>query len=277
MFRNEIRESLCRGAARASTVIVLVVSGAAAEGAQAGTLYGMITGSNTLMSAPTPAGGPWTTIGQANVGTNMNGLAYDFDHSIMYAIDPGAKKLFTIDINTGAGTLVGSFGATVNQNASGLEYDTINDTLWGSDPDTNRIFTVSTLTGAVSNGVAVQGFTGIEGLAMDQSAGVMYALADGQDKIIKVNPFTGAAVGLPVSLGAGTWRGLAFDHEQNVLYATDVGGGSKLYKINPLTGAGSLVNAPTNFSMQGLAFVPAPSGSLALLLGVLCPSRRRRS
>jgi hypothetical protein len=257
--------------------LMALISVLIGQEARARPLMGVVIGSNTLISI-NPTDGAWSSIGLIGGGSDvMNGLAYDGVHNVLYGIDPGADELFQINPSTGAGTAIGPFNNVINGNASGLEYDPLNNILWGCDPSSNRIFSVNTSNGHLSNGVVVQGFTGLEGLAMDVVSNVMYALADGQDRIIMVNPVTGSATALPVSLGTGTWRGLTFDPEQQALYATAVGDGSRLFRIDPLTGAATFVSfvGPPNSSVQGLAYIPAP-GSLALMLVIGLVKRRRR-
>ena len=55
-------------------------------------------------------------------------------------------------------------------------------------------------------------------------------------------------------VSSGNWRGLSFDPDLGVLWATWVGGtfGQHLYRVDPETGVGTAIGTPKNF-VQGLA------------------------
>jgi DNA-binding beta-propeller fold protein YncE len=66
------------------------------------------------------ATGATTLLGPFGEGsTNPNGLAYNHDNDTMYMVDNSADNLYTIDLTTGAATLVGSTGTG---NLLGLVY-----------------------------------------------------------------------------------------------------------------------------------------------------------
>jgi uncharacterized protein YjiK len=77
--------------------------------------------------------------------TEFVSMAYDSTNNILYAGD--GASLFTIDMTTGASTLVGAFGASW-LNVEGMAYDPANNVLFASDIATDEIITVDVGTGA---------------------------------------------------------------------------------------------------------------------------------
>jgi len=129
----------------------------------------------------------------------------------LYSVDfPGAATLYKMNQATGAATVVGATGDT---GIGDLTSDTRagSFTLWGVNISANTLVTINPATGAETSSVAITG----------TSPGV-----------------TGAA---------GEITSLAFDPITGVLYGnTTVGFGDsadRLYRINPTTGAATLVGA----------------------------------
>lgn len=93
----------------------------------------------------------------------------------------------------------------------------------------------------------------MEGLAFDPATNTLYGLDDTSERIVIINTSTGAATPLPNTLSAsGLWRGLDWDSELSVLWATRVNPG-QLHRVDPLTGTSIFIGSPPTF-VQGLAF-----------------------
>ena len=97
-----------------------------------GTLYGMSTSTSSLYTINTVTGLA-TLVGSS--GITVGGMAYDPINDIMYATDAGpdgSTGLYTIDLDTGAGTFVGSFDHPAVEQMTGLAFDPILG-LYGTD------------------------------------------------------------------------------------------------------------------------------------------------
>jgi hypothetical protein len=119
---------------------------------------------NNLKS--TDVNGIITVIGPA--GIDGRAMAYDDTHGILYATNwdwgAGEGRLYTLDIDTGAATLIGNLG--VNCDMAGLAYDEVTQTLYLNDcwAGASDLYTVDVETG-VATLVGPNGFEMIDGLA----------------------------------------------------------------------------------------------------------------
>lgn len=237
-----------------------------------------------------PVGGlPYTT------------FAMDFNTagSVLHLVDhsPGttALRMGTLDINTGAftpgPTITGPFQGA---NPTGLSVDPTTETFYGSR--TNALFTIDPVTGAsTSVGSFVNALGNPIGSVIDiaiDNQGRMFAHVLGStagqggglwsvDKATGVSTFVGFS-GVPTNFA----QGMDFDPTTNLLYAalyTTAGTGS--YGIwNTTDGSWTEVLTLINFpdpSSNGreleLAIrIPAPSALMAMGIGGLALTRRRR-
>jgi len=222
----------------------------------------------------------WSMIGPTNAGGNMNGIAYDAVHNLLYGINPASDQLFTINLGTGAATAVGAPGSLGYSSANGLAYDPVAEVLYATDNSANQLFRINVSTG-VGTAVATisGGFSQIEGLGYDPFTRTLYGLTQLQQRVVKIDTTTGLATPLPAQLPEGVWRGLDFDWERRQLFATAVSANSLLYRIDVDTGAPTLVGTLVNGGfVQGLAFVPEPGAAMTCAGGLaLSALRRRRS
>ncbi|MBZ5590205.1 MAG: DUF4394 domain-containing protein [Acidobacteriia bacterium] len=248
-------------------IVALLVLAPMAAGAQS--LYGTEYGGGAIYRI-NPADGTYVTLGAP--GPNpFPGLAYDPGTNTLYGTDE--DNLYTVNLTTGAATLVGAHG--VAGGITGLTFNAAHTVLYSIGYD-GILYSVNPATGAATSvgalGVAPND---IVDLATD-SAGTVYAVGTAAN-LYSVNTTTGAAT----LLGAltGTSAGLtaiAFD-DSDVLYAIDTGT-DRLMTVNVSTRVATPVSAGavgTFGDIRGLAFVgpaaaiPALGGLGLLLLGLL--------
>jgi hypothetical protein len=235
---------------RASAVfLVLVVSVSAF--AQGGMLYGVDISADQLGTIDRNTAA-FTPIGPNGAGVvALTGLAYDANQDVLYAIQPGSPSLYTVNQSSGLATLV---GPTLLGNANGLAFDPNANLLYAADLG-NALYTLNVLTGNATLVAPITGAGAIEGLGFDSATGTLYGLSDSLDKVVTISTSTGVATPLPTTLpSTGLWRGLDWDSELGVLWASKVNSG-QLFQVDPITGAGTLIGALPTF-VQGLAFKP---------------------
>ena len=230
--------------------------------------------------------------------TNTSYICQDASWSLYLSVDGNGNGLYRIDPRTGVATLSGMGISGVTSSTVGLDYDQINDVLYGSPyAGLNRIqvdgsgftalggvgteglgfdsstgilygaingqfFRVNTMNGANAGALAAPGVD-IEGLAVRSSTGTVFGVCSSDDNLRAYNIATNtwSVVG-PMGIGGGASHfgyGLAYDHINNVLYATGGGAGTNLYRINPATGAATLVGSTgLTTAHGGLAFARDP-------------------
>lgn len=219
----------------------------------------------------------WSLIG--NMGQVIGGMAYDPNHDVLYGISASTDNIYRIDYQTGQATRIGAPGALGYDNANGLAYDPRNDLLYGTDNNTNTLFTVDVKSGVGTPVAPIGGgFTEIEGLGFDAAGDKLYGLTQLQRRIVEIDPRTGAAVAVSDVLPSLVWRGLDYDAERHLLYASAVRvfGNAPLYSFDPVSKQLSFVGDMVGIeAVQGLAYVPEPSGAaLLMILGLLLKPRR---
>ncbi|MEX2243750.1 MAG: PEP-CTERM sorting domain-containing protein [Fimbriimonadaceae bacterium] len=177
-----------------------------------------------------------------------------FSQGTMYVID-SSRALSTVDIATGAKTLVG----TVSSNAGttgGLAWDNATGTMYLTSTSLDSLFTLdlntltATLVGAYGDSTVV-----MHGLEWDSSAGVLYGASgvSANNNLYRVSTTTGAAT-LVGNVGLTSFNNLGFHSGTGVMYMTH-GGNDSLYTLNTATATPTLIgplNGPTN--PHGLAY-----------------------
>jgi DNA-binding beta-propeller fold protein YncE len=223
-----------------------------------------------------------TTIGPYSNGSfDLNGLAGDSASGVLYGLDAGSGRLYSVDPTTAQATAIPN--AAFGGNANGLAYDAGLDRLWVSNNGGNLSF-YDLGTGVFGSlgqvGTATAGLSDLEGLAFDNASGTLYAINDRTDRIYAVDTQTLFATEVSGPLAPALWRGLTFDDSTGRLVASSVGSSSIFAEIDPATGTvvrSGTVSGIGNFS-QGLAYlIPAPSTGVALIAGAVCMGRRRVS
>ena len=217
-----------------------------------GTLYGLTgfagTPANSLVTID-PVTGSTTQVGFTGLSVAEGDLAFDPASGVLYGMQhvPSNRQLFTIDVATGAGTVVGSLGGSEEIEPSAMTF--------GSD---GTLYVLD---------------TGIDfGDRPDIST-----------RLLTVDKFTGATlteVTLPIELGYTA--GMDFDPVTGQLYVADGGvgeGTNDLYLVSPANGAMSVVGQTgVAVGLAGLAFaIPEPSSAvMACVAGLSALARRRR-
>ena len=177
--------------------------------------------------------------------------------SVTYLADGQTDSLYTVDVTTGAASLIGSFG--IDATFVGLAYDSTNDELFissitGGSPAPSFLYRVDQGSGAATL-VGNTGITNVTGLAFDAATGELFASSGADDSLYRVNP-SNASASFVGSLGVGVGgNGLAYDQANQQLYLSD-GNTDNLYRVNPATGAATTVGSINQASTVGLAFDP---------------------
>jgi hypothetical protein len=169
------------------------------------TLYAITNPGNQLGTLD-PATGNFTPIatisGDGALEANWSGLSFDASNNTWYAsaVATGTNNLYTINIGTGATTLIGSMGATE------LFIDiAVNDSgnMFAHDIGTDSIYSVNKTTGATT----LVGATGVlcnfaQGMDFDPATDTLYATmyeGGGVGRFASINTTTGAATTVAVT------------------------------------------------------------------------------
>jgi hypothetical protein len=225
-----------------------------------------------------------STIGPLGVPFQYGGLAYDSANATLYMVDGrGDQSLYTVNMATGAATLVGAHGLT---DLFGITFDPTSDTLYASQfiADTPlEIMNIST-GAATPVGTAMSLSDRIGALAFDTNNNTLYGLEDCINcaSIFTVNRTTGVATLLNASNINTNNSGLVYDPSLDRLWDLDVTG--QLSFFDPVTGGQTVVGS-NGGHLSGLALVtgatvPEP-GSLVLfgcgMVAIMVLRRYRRS
>jgi len=244
--------------------LLILMAAWVAPAASADLLYGSEVASHTLMLID-PIDGSWTAVGTFDVCT-LSGLAYDSGADILYGIAPCTDNIYVIDRETAVATRVGPAGALGVGNANGLAYDPNADVLYATDNNSNTLLTVDRVTGAGTVVAEISGgFSEIEGLGFDARDNVLYGLTQLQRRIVSIDPHNGEARAVSNELPDMVWRGLDFDAERRLVYASavDIWGDASLFWFDPATREMRLIAELDGASaVQGLACVGDPSADV---------------
>ncbi len=178
-----------------------------------------------------------------------------------YGASPVTGELFTIDVNTGAGTLVAALpslclGGTGNA-VTEIEFSNLSRRAFAQCQDGSFDgYEVNLTTGAAIGGVVPNGssFNGLETVG-----GTWYGTSitgpQGPSELRTLDPFTGAST-LVGATGVGPIAGIAHDKRSGIVYGIAGGPGpANLYTINLATGAATVVGS-TGIQAGSLEFGP---------------------
>lgn len=261
-----MRRHRMTGLAICVAALLLLLGGAAP--AQAEILYGTdgaATGPATNLYILNPAnGGVVSTVGP--VGFRVSGLAFHPQTGVLYGATAGRgtsspRSLITINLSTGAGTLIGSFGlpsgtiADISFDGSGILYG------WSGVAAGSDLYTINLATGAATLVADSGAFVPGAGLAFSPG-GILFLSDSESGPLYTVNPATGIPTQVATLTGGplpgGMVTGLAFD-ENGTLFGADFaggfGGGAFLVTINTATGAITNRGA-TVAGLDAIAFQP---------------------
>jgi hypothetical protein len=261
----------------ACTVAVVALQTAFACGtAVASELYGSDTNFtvNTLVKI-NPSNGSFQPVGPFNF--NVQGLAYAPDLDQLFGLSAETHRVYRINRTNAQTTPIGtgphSFG-----NANGLAYDTLRHRLVasanGDGGPGNRLFAIDPVTGAYTSLATITGAANVEGLAYDPATDTLFGLADTEDRILSIDPQTGAAT-TRAQLPSLNWRGLEYDAARQVFYAT-VSSSGDFYEIALTPTPAVRFIGFTSPGTQGLALVPEPGacGWFIAACGMILVARR---
>jgi hypothetical protein len=207
---------------------------------------------NTATAAPSnprTAGNKINMIAFSPTGT-LYGVSQGYPND-----SPPAGRLFTINVGTGAATLIATLDKFVVTEGD-IACDPTSGILYAVD-GAGELFTINTTTGAGTTVGVIPGNVDLSAMAFD-ATGNLYIVDTFGPTLLKVNKVNGAVTG-SVPLGPVDIQiaGLAFDPQTGTLYYSGGYPTSKLYTVNTTTGVATLVGTKSiTGGVGGLAFVP---------------------
>lgn len=247
--------------------IAAAVFAAAGSVASADILYTVNPANDTLVRLDTNTL-TLTTVGPLGVPFDFGGLAYD--GSTMYMVQGFAGQgLYTVDLDTGAATLVGNHGSS---DMFGLEYDPSTGKLYGSESTRNSgFYELNRQTGAAT----LIGDPGIslDGLSYDSRRNILVGGYAGPGDLYSIDRGNGSA-SLLFDGDFFNNAGMAYIPSLDAHWMVDWSG--NLYSFDPNNGYARTLLANLGAAHDGLALVPAPGALGLLAVGGLAAARRRR-
>ncbi len=189
------------------------------------TLYTVRTGDDVLRRFD---GDTFTfeDIGPLGVGFDFGELAWDPVREVMWMIDGRpAEALYTVDLRTGAASLVGVHGVT---DLFGLAVDPVTGEIYGSGESPTGWYSLDPLTGAAR--LIGSPASAMDGLDYDATRGRFVGLAAGGGDLVEVDPATGVSTVID-NQGFVNNCGLAHDPATDSYLAIDWSG--DLYRYDP--------------------------------------------
>lgn len=174
--------------------------------------------SNDYLVAIDPTTGEPSPLAELDqsMSPDVNAMAYDNANTTLYVESDG--DLYTMDVVTGAATLVGDIyrsGTTTSVEVEAMTFDD-SGVLWAVSSD--ELFTIDPATG-IATLVGPTGVTQFNGLAWDATTSTLYATRNITD-LYTLNTTTGAGT-LIGEVGADEWDDLTIDPTTGTLYAWD--------------------------------------------------------
>ncbi|MEK7321768.1 MAG: Calx-beta domain-containing protein [Pseudomonadota bacterium] len=218
------------------------------------TLYGVSTGTGNLYTIDT-ASGAATLVGALGYG-GVTALTYDMSSNTLYGFDTGTRQLLVIDEGSGAGEdyrLTG-LGDNAGSQLRGMAYDNIRRIFYGvsSNPlGEQYLVKVHPNTGAATSIAPLTNVTGtLYDLAYDPNTEVLYGVAG--TRLYSIDAGTAAATQIGGIL-VGDLRGLAYDSDNDRLYASDLAD-DRLYLLDTTDGSKTPVGSLGFGDVEGLAY-----------------------
>ena len=190
----------------------------------------------------------------------MSFFAGDFDNvntDFYYAIDYNTNSLYTIDLATGASTLVGPVtGMTAGQSVAGMACDKSTGIMYVSTTDVvnSDLYTIDLASGALT-WIGTTGIPGLIEIAID-GTGMMYGWDIVNDQSFTIDKSTAAstllgALGVDLNYAqGGNW-----DPASDVIYVAAYAASGQLMTLDKTTGAMTLVGAfPTGDEVAAFGF-----------------------
>lgn len=206
----------------------------------------------------------FTDIGPLGVPFDFGDLAYDATTGTMYMVQGFAgTNLYTVDLNTGAATFVGTHGFS---QMFGLAHDSLNDDMFGSLSTTGTgVYDINRNTG----GATLIGNPGLnlDALTYDSTRDMLVGLWAGPGSLHDVDRATGAAPTLSSGGGFVNNCGMAYVPSDDLLYVIDWSG--ILYQFDPQASYARTTLLTGLGAHDGLALVSDPG--LTLTISNSCP------
>ncbi|MBK7939933.1 MAG: DUF4394 domain-containing protein [Lewinellaceae bacterium] len=248
-------------------------------GATATTLFNYDDSLNTVTTQIPPNNGTLNTVGASGITVNPADPSADLDiyfdaasamNRAFLVANTGADitdNLYTINLTTGAATLVGTTGMALDDIAVFIDRNvpatvtgrlvyalSANNNLLSFDSDAPGMIRKSAAVGAVATGLV------LSGLDFRPSTGELYTLGynpmTGETRLYTIDPATGAVTAIgtaSVTLKPGLGK-ISFDFNPTVDRIRVTGSDNSNYRLHPVTGALAATDA-------GLAFAPADANA----------------
>jgi len=156
----------------------------------------------------------------------------------------GNSNIWTIDNETGAMTLIGSYDPTgTGLSFNGLAYDSTSGTMYGCSG--TDLYTVNMATGASTwvGSFGIYPDCTMAGIAFDDT-GNLYGDELFTDSLYQINLSTGIATLIgPLGINLNFAQDMAYDNDTDILYLSAYTTQGELYTCNVITGAATLVGA----------------------------------
>ena len=223
--------------------------------ANAQTLYGAESGTNSALYIIDPATGLGTPVG--NIGFGLSALAAHPATGVLYGVSApggaGTRNLLRIDTATGAGTVIGPVGlgnfgiADMTFRADGTLF------AWSENSDDLITINITTGAGTIVANAAISTFG--SGLAFDAGGALWLAGRGSSGALLTVNPATGLTTVVVPAMKFHPVTGVLYAINK-IRFPGEVGGSaSNLVTINTTTGVITNIGA-TLARADALAFVP---------------------
>ena len=207
------------------------------------------------------------TIGALGAGGNFGDMAYDHRNGVMYYVGGrGDNNLYTLNLNTGAATLIGNH--QIND-LFALGWDPVSGNLFAQD-SSSGFWMINKLTAGATSMGSNSVYPG--GLTYNFTSGMMVlSEAGGSGGFYSINLGTGAAT----LLANSAWRNdndAVHSSASNTYFSMDWSG--NLYAID--SGYNQTTLGTGFGSVASVEIVPEPATMAILGLGALALARRRR-
>ena len=252
-----------------------------------------------------------TTITGLTAGYGIRAMDFRPSNGLLYALAYNSsaatpEQLYTLNLSTGAATLVGSLGVDFGASFGGMAFDPVADVIRLTrfsnasngqiriDPATGAVLATDTALAYAPGDANSGAVTNLEGLAYSPAAGgattaygMVWSNTLADNRLVRIGDVggspAGAASGQVHTIGSlgiasigNSWT-MDISEATGIAYATDTS--NRFFTINLTTGASTLIGSMAAGSAYGLAVAPVPEPGSALLLavgGALALGRRRR-